>query len=61
LNAPAWRDSVETFDGDTLILESRTQGSYRILSRIKVPDSGVQGIIEKILQAAGIPASPHNE
>ncbi len=60
-NAPAWRYSLETFDGDTLILEMRTQGSYRILTRIKVPDSDVQSIIEKILQAAGIPSSPRDE
>jgi hypothetical protein len=39
----------------------RTQGSYRILTRIKVPDSDVQSIIEKILQAAGIPSSPRDE
>jgi hypothetical protein len=54
-NAAAWRYSVETFDGDTLFVELRAQGGYRVITRAKVTDDRVHSAVRAILSAADVP------
>ena len=52
--APAWRYSVETFDGETLVLEIRDRGAYRVITRDKVTDEPVNDAVRAVLEAAGV-------
>ena len=54
-NVPAWRYSVETFDGETVVLELRAQGAYRLIIRGKVTDAPVDNAVRAVLAAAGVP------
>lgn len=59
-NAPAWQYSVETFDGDILLVELRAQGGYRVITRAKVTDARVHTVVKAILQAADVPTPRDN-
>lgn len=52
--APAWQASRDTDDGDHILLELRSEGTYRALFRAQVSDINFQEVAATLLTAAGL-------